>query len=65
MLKEIAALGLLRGGVSVGVFEKGCDGGGGGGVSMGNIIVKNGFIKKGSLNDFDIYSSLIRMISVI
>ena len=64
MLKEIAALGLLRGGVSVGVFEKGCDGGGGG-VSMGNIIVKNGFIKKGSLNDFDIYSSLIRMISVI
>ena len=35
------------------------------GVSMGNIIVKNGFIKKGSLNDFDIYSSLIRMISVI
>ena len=37
----------------------------GGGVSMGNIIVKNGFIKKGSLNDFDIYSSLIRMISVI
>ena len=50
----------------MGVFEKGCDGGGGGGgVSMGNIIVKNGFIKKGSLNDFDIYSSLIRMISVI
>ena len=63
MLKEIAALGLLRGGVSVGVFEKGCDGGGGDG--GGNIIVKNGFIKKGSLNDFDIYSSLIRMISVI